>query len=398
MDYKKDFPMLKKEMVYLDNCATTLKPYSVINEITDYYENYGANASRADYDIGILVDNKIDETRSKVKEFINANDKKEIIFTHGTTHGLNMVIKGFFKDYLKPGDEILTTKAEHASILLPLFEIAKEKNIKISYIDLNSDMSVSLENVKKAVTNDTKVIALSHITNVIGDIRPIKHIIKYAHEKGILTLIDGAQSIPHKRIDVIDLDIDFLCFSAHKMLGPTGLGILYGKEKLLSDMKPLITGGGNNAYFDSLMNVEYKDIPTKFEAGTLNISAIIAFSKAIDYINNIGIDNIETKEISLKKYAVSKLSKLKNITLYNKDVENGIITFNVEGVFAQDLSVYLNKKKICIRVGNHCAKALSEVLGVKNTCRVSLYFYNTKEDIDKLVQALDNDNILYESL
>lgn len=398
MDYKKDFPMLNKDIIYLDNCATTLKPYSVINEISNYYENYSSNASRGDYDISLLVDEKIDETRVKVKDFLNAKDKKEIIFTSGTTAGLNMVIKGFFRKYLNSGDEVLTTKAEHASLLLPLFEIAKEKDIKINYIELESDMSVTLENVEKAITKNTKLIAISHITNVIGDMRPIGDIIKIAHKNNILTLIDGAQSVPHKKIDVSALDIDFICFSSHKMLGPTGLGILYGKEKLLNDMEPIMLGGGMNAYFDGLMNVEYKNIPEKFEAGTLNISAITSFSKAMDYINNVGINNIEDYEINLKKYAIDKLSKLKNITIYNKDTKNGIITFNVDNVFAQDLAVYLNKKNICIRVGNHCAKALSEVLGVKNTCRASLYFYNTKDDIDKLVEALDNDNILYESL
>ncbi len=255
-----------------------------------------------------------------------------------------------------------------------------------------------MENVKKAITKNTKVISLSHITNVIGDVRPIKEICKYAHKQGIIVLVDGAQSVPHEKIDVQDMDIDFLTFSAHKMLGPTGVGVLYGKSKYLNKVKPLVLGGGMNAFFDSLGNVEYKELPEKLEAGTQNIAGILGFGKAIDYLEKLGIENVHKYEADLKKYMVDKLSNLKNVTIYNAKIENGIVTFNVEGVFAQDVAAYLNKKGICVRVGNHCAKILSEVLGVKNTCRASLYFYNTKEDVDKFVEALDNDNILYESL
>lgn len=398
MDFKKDFPMLNKSLIYLDNCATTLKPTSVINAVSDYYENYSANAHRGDYDISRIVDDKLLDARQKTANFINAKSSKEIIFTSGATESLNMVIKGFFKDYLKSKDEVLTTKAEHASLVLPWFNVAKKNGAIINYIDLNDDLTLDIENVKKAITKRTKVIALAHVTNVIGDVRPIKEICKYAHKLGILVLVDGAQSVPHEKIDVQDMDVDFLTFSAHKMLGPTGVGVLYGKEKYLNQVKPIIEGGGMNAFFDSLMNVEYKQLPEKLEAGTQNIAGILGFSKAIDYINKIGIDNIHKHEIELKKYMVDKMSKLKNITIYNKSIENGIVTFNVEGVFAQDVAAYLNKKGICVRVGNHCAKILSEVLGVKNTCRASLYFYNTKEDVDKLIEALDNDNILYESL
>lgn len=398
MDFKKDFPMLNKSIIYLDNSATTLKPRCVIDAMDDYYENYSANAHRGDYDISRIVDEKILDVRKKTAQFINAEKASEIIFTSGATEGLNVVIKGFFKDYLKSGDEILTTKAEHASLVLPWFDVVKKNGSTIKYIDLEDDLLVTMENVKKAITNKTKVISLAHITNVIGDIRPIKEICNYAHKQGIIVLVDGAQSVPHEKIDVQDMDIDFLVFSAHKMLGPTGVGILYGKEKYLKKVKPVMLGGGMNAFFDSLMNVEYKDLPEKLEAGTQNLAGILGFGKAIDYINEIGIDNIHDHEVNLKKYMVEKMSNLSNITIYNKDIENGIVTFNVNGVFAQDVAIYLNKKGICVRVGNHCAKILSEVLGVKNTCRASLYFYNTKEDVDKLIEALNNDNILYDSL
>ncbi len=398
MNFKEDFPMLRDNLTYLDNCATTLKPNSVIDEVSNYYRNYCANAHRGDYDISRIVDDKISSVREKVRKFINASSSSEIVFTSGATEGLNMVIKGFFKDYLKAGDEVLTTKAEHASLILPWFDVVNKNGAIINYIDLEDDLTVTMDNIKKAINKNTKVISLAHITNVIGDVRPIKEICNYAHKQDIIVLVDGAQSVPHEKIDVKDMDIDFLTFSAHKMLGPTGVGILYGKEKYLKQVKPLIEGGGMNAFFDSLGNVEYKELPEKLEAGTQNIAGILGFGTAIDYLNELGMENVHKYEVDLKKYMVEKMSKLQNITMYNEKIKNGIVTFNVEGVFAQDVAAYLNKKGICVRVGNHCAKILSEVLGVKNTCRASLYFYNTKEDVDKLIEALDNDNILYESL
>ncbi len=393
VNFKEDFSMLKTGIVYLDNCATTLKPNSMIDEVVNYYKNYSANAHRGDYDISRKVDEKYEGTRDKVAKFINAEKSDEVIFTSGTTESLNMIIKGFFTNYLKTGDEILTTKSEHASLILPWFEVVKKNGARISYVDLASDLSVTMENIKKKVNKHTKVISLAHITNVIGDIRPIKEICNYAHKRGILVVVDGAQSVPHQKIDVQDLDLDFLAFSAHKMLGPTGVGVLYGKERYLSKLSPLIVGGGMNAFFDSLMNVEYKDLPEKLEAGTPNIAGVIAFSKAIDYLTMLGTQNVHKYEVDLKKYLVDKLSKLNHVIIYNKDIPNGIITFNVDGVPSKKVASYLNEKDICVRVGSHCAKTLSEVLGVKNTCRASLYFYNTKEDVDKLVEALSSDEI-----
>lgn len=398
MNFKDDFPMLNNDIVYLDNSATTFKPKSVIDEVSLYYEKYCANAHRGDYNISQIVDDKILNVRQMTAKFINAKSTSEVVFTSGATEGLNMVINGFLKDYLKASDEILTTKAEHASLVLPLFDLSSKTGCKINYIALEDDLTVTLENVKKMINKNTKVIALAHITNVIGDIRPIKEICNYAHKLGIIVLVDASQSAPHDKIDVQDMDIDFLAFSAHKMLGPTGVGVLYGKKKYLNKVKPLVLGGGMNASFNSLGDVVYKELPYKLEAGTQNIAGILGFGKALSYINELGIDNIHKYEVDLKKYMVDKLSKLDNIIIYNKDIENGIVTFNVKGVFAQDVAMYLNKKNICVRVGNHCAKILSEVLGVKNTCRASVYFYNTKDDVEKLVNALDNKNILYESL
>ncbi|MBQ9012756.1 MAG: cysteine desulfurase [Bacilli bacterium] len=398
MNIYDDFSILSSGIIYFDSAATTLKPKMVINEINDYYSKYSSNAHRGDYDIARIVDEKIDHARESIKKFINAKKTEEIVFTSGTTESLNLVIKGFLKKYLKENDEVLTTKAEHASLLLPLFNISKENKSKIKYINLKEDLSLDMDDLKNKINKNTKVIVISHVTNVMGDIRDIKEITKIAHQNNILVIVDAAQSTPHMKIDVLDMDADFLCFSAHKMLGPTGIGVLYGKEQYLKEVDPLIEGGGMNDAFDSLGNVLYKALPEKLEAGTPNISGILGFSVAIDYITKIGIENIHKYEVDLKKYAISKLSKLKNITIYNKDIENGIITFNVDGVFAQDVASYLNKKNICVRVGSHCAKILSEVLGVKNTIRISLYLYNTKEDIDKLASALNNDNILYESL
>lgn len=397
METRKDFPILNKDIIYLDSCATTLKPIDVINEVKDYYENYSANAHRGDYDISKIVDEKYEDVRKKVADFINA-DTNNIVFTSGTTHSLNLAIKGYLKNTLSKDDIVLTTKSEHASLLLPLYDISKEIGFNVEYIPLEDDLSLSIDSVRKSIKKNVKAIVISHITNVLGDIRPIKEIIELAHKNNIIVIIDAAQSVPHTKIDVKDLDVDFLCFSSHKMLGPTGVGVLYGKSNLLENTKPLLLGGGMNAYFDSLMNIEYKDIPHRFEAGTQNIEGVLGFGKAIDYINKIGIENINKHEIELKEYLIEKLSKLDNITIYNKNFKNGIVTFNVDKVFAQDVAIYLNKKNICIRVGNHCAKVLNEVLGVKNTCRASIYIYNTKEDIDKLVDALDNKNILFESL
>ena len=389
---REDFLLLNQNIIYLDNGATSLKPKVISQSISDYYNNYCANAHRGDYDLSLKVDSKYEETRKLVKDFINAKTTKEIIFTSGATDSLNKIIFGFFKNYLKTNDEVLLTKSEHASNILPWFELADELNIKINYIPLEN-LEVTLDNVKRSITPNTKVISIAHITNVVGDIRPIKEIISYAHSKGILVVVDGAQSVAHMQVDVQKLDIDFLAFSAHKMLGPTGVGVLYGKEELLNNMHPIIFGGGMNASFQFDGTRVYNDTPTCFEAGTPNIAGVIGFGEAIKYLNNIGMDKTTNYEHNLKKYAISKLKTINDIIIYNENSQSGIITFNIKDIFAQDLAIYLNKYNICIRAGNHCAKILNEDLGIKNTCRISLYFYNTKEEIDYLVKVLSNPNI-----
>ena len=387
-----NFNILNKNIIYFDNGATSLKPKCLADSISDYYNNYSANAHRGDYDLSLKVDSKYEETRTLVKDFINAKKNKEIIFTSGATDSLNKIIFGYFKNYLTKDDEVLITKSEHASNVLPWFELQDNIKIKVKYIPLNN-LEVTLDNVKNSITDKTKVISIAHITNVVGDIRPIKEIIKYAHSKNILVIIDGAQSVAHSKIDVQDLDVDFLAFSAHKMLGPTGVGVLYGKEELLNNIKPIIFGGGMNASFQFDGTRIYSELPFLLEAGTPNIAGVIGFGEAIKYLNKIGMDNIASYEKELKKYAINRLKEVKDIIIYNENSESGIITFNIKDIFAQDLAIYLNKYNICVRAGNHCAKILKDDLGIKNTCRISLYFYNTKEEIDYLVKVLNNENI-----
>lgn len=390
---REDFSMLKKDIVYFDNGATTLKPTILSKSISEYYNEYSANAHRGDYDISLKVDDMYEGTRKKVQTFIHAASSDEIIFTSGATDALNKIIFGYFRFYLKKGDEVLITKSEHASNVLPWFELADELDLVIRYIELDEQKKVTLENVKRVVTPKTKVISLAHITNVVGDIRPIQDINEFAHTMGILVLVDGAQSVPHMKVDVQQLDIDFLAFSAHKMYGPTGVGVLYGKKELLNQIRPIEFGGGMNSSFSSDGMRIYDELPHLLEPGTPNIAGVIGFGGTLTYLEQIGMDKIAAYEQELHKYAIEELKKVPNIILYNAHSESGIIAMNIEDVFAQDLAIYLNKYKICVRAGNHCAKILKDELGIKNTCRISLAMYNTKEEIDYLVKILSNPKI-----
>lgn len=391
-----DFKMIKEGIIYFDNGATTLKPQVLSEAVSEYYNEYSANAHRGDYDISLKVDAMYEHTRELVKDWIGAKSSSEIVFTSGSTDSLNKVIFGYFKEHLKAGDEVLITKSEHASNVLPWFELQDQIGIKVNYIPLNENLEVTMDNVKNSINENTKVISIAHITNVAGDIRPLKEIINYAHERGILVNVDGAQSVPHIKTNVVDLDADFLSFSAHKMCGPTGVGILYGKEKLLKDTKPIIFGGGMNASYLPDGTRVYDEIPTLLEAGTPNIAGVIGFGKVLEYLNEIGIEKIEAKEQELKQYALDRLTEVPNMIVYNDHTESGIIAFNLKDIFAQDLAIYLNNYKICVRAGNHCSKILKDEIGIKNTCRASFYFYNTKEEIDKFIDALKNPNIMEE--
>ena len=383
-----DFKILDTNLIYFDNGATTLKPVQVVDSIVDYYTNYTANAHRGDYDNSLKVDMMYEGVRDKVKKLINSEKTSEIIFTAGTTDSLNRIAFGFMKNKLKSGDEVLITKAEHASNILPWLELEKEIGIVVKYIPLTNDNTVSIENVENSITKNTKVISIAQVTNVLGDTRPIEEIGKICKESNIYFVVDGAQSVPHMKIDVNKSNIDFLAFSAHKMLGPTGVGVLYGKYELLDELKPTVVGGGMNSLFESDGLVEYKKLPTRLEAGTPNIAGVIGLGKAIDYLLNIGMDKIHNYEIELKHYLLKRLEEIPNIEIYNKNIEGATVAFNLEGVFAQDTAVYLNHYHICVRAGNHCAKILKDELHVKNTCRISFYLYNTKEEIDKLIDVL----------
>ncbi|MBR4231003.1 MAG: cysteine desulfurase [Bacilli bacterium] len=396
---REDFPMLNNDIIYLDNAATSLKPNSVINKMVDYYENYSANAHRGDYDISYKVDLEYENTRELVRGYINAKDTEEIVFTSGTTESLNMIASGFFANIIEPDDEILITTSEHASNVLPWFRLEKEYGCHVNYIPLDQNYHVTLDNVKKAITPKTKIIALAEVSNVIGDVRPIKEICKFAHENDIFVVVDGAQSLPHMKVDVQDLDCDFLAFSAHKMYGPTGLGVLYGKRELLENLEPINLGGGMNESFDNPDAIILKDLPTRLEAGTPNIASVIAFSESIKYIQKIGIDKINEKEQQLRKYLIEKLVRIPHIDIINLEADSGIVTFNVNNIFAQDVAYYLNKYNICVRAGNHCAKILKNATNVTNTIRVSLAFYNTESEIDTLVELLkDKDKIMKEMI
>lgn len=392
---REDFDILSTGIIYLDNAATTQKPRSVVSEIVDYYTKYTANAHRGDYDISLKVDEKYDGVREKVRDFINAETSKEIIFTKGSTESFNMIIFGFMANYLKKEDRVLLTKGEHASNILPWLTLSKKIGFTIDYIDLEDDYSVSIEKVKEKIYENTKVISIAHISNSIGDLRPVKEIGEICKRNNILFVLDATQSIGHLKVDVLDLNVDFLGFSAHKMLGPTGVGVLYGKLNLLEELVPIEYGGGMNISFSSDGEYELKSLPNRLEAGTRNIAGVIGLGAAIDYLESVGLDRIHEYEMNLKRYLVERLSTVPNIKIYNKSLDTGVLLFNINNYFSQDVAIYLNKFNICIRAGNHCAKMLQEAICDTNTCRISLYFYNTKEEIDILVNALMNqDKIL----
>lgn len=396
---REDFPMINSHYIYLDNGATTWKPKYVIDKINDYYTKFTANAHRGDYDISLKVDNEYESSRDIIKEFINAKTRQEIIFTSGTTDSINIIADGFFKQNLEPGDEVIITESEHASNVLPWFRLAKTNGVVIKFCPLDDNHYVTLNNLKKVISSKTKVISLAMITNVIGDLRPIKEICEYAHQNNIFVVVDGAQSVPHIKTDVQDLDCDFLAFSGHKMCGPTGIGILYGKYELLDAIEPKNLGGGMNESFDTVDDVFLKPLPTRLEAGTPNIEGAIGLGAAVEYLNKIGMEKITAHEQELRKILINKLKNISHINIVNEESDSGVIAFNVDGIFAQDVAVYLNKYNICVRAGNHCAKILKNEVGVKNTVRVSIYLYNTLEEINKLADLLkDKNKILNEML
>jgi len=385
-----DFPIFSKQtddFVYLDNSSSTLKPQFVIDAVESYYSAYSANVHRSIYTIGEQATAAYESSRKKAADFINA-EGTSIVFTKGTTESINLVAYSWARKNVKEGDEILLTEMEHHSNLIPWQLCAKETGATLKFIPFNEDGTLDLSESEKWFTNKTKLVAVIHQSNVFGTINPMKEIIKMAHDVGAITIVDAAQSVPHQNVDVQELDCDFLAFSGHKMLGPTGVGVLYGKPEILETMDPFL-GGGEMIKTVSLNESTWNDIPWKFEAGTPNIAQAIGLGAAIDYINKIGMEVIHKHEQDLMNYALTKMQDIDEVTIYGSAKERGaVISFNVENIHPHDLSQLLDHDGIAIRAGHHCAQPIMKKLGVSATGRASLYLYNSKKDIDRLCESI----------
>lgn len=388
-----DFPMYEEHdckfkglpLVYLDNSATTFKPYPVIDAVNHYYKDITANTRRGDYSLAHEADLALENARKTVAAFLNAQEE-EICFTSGDTMGMNEVAYGLLP-FLKEGDEILLSMEEHASNVLPWFNVAKITKAVIRYIPFDENGRLTVENFKKSLSDRTKVVSLASVSNVLGYALPVKEFAALAHQKGAIYIDDAAQSVPHMKIDVKDSDVDFLTFSGHKMVGPTGTGVLYGKKEMLEKISPTFYGGEMNARFDSTGYLSLDDLPYRLEAGTQNVAGILGLAKACEYLENIGFDKIHEHELHLRRMAVEGLKKNGNAILYNEDADSGIVTFNIKDVFAQDVATYLSSKGVFVRSGQHCAKILPEYLKTQGTVRASFYLYNTEEDVKAFVKA-----------
>ena len=388
-----DFPMYEEHdskfkglpLVYLDNSATTFKPYPVIDAVNHYYKDITANTRRGDYSLAHEADLALENARKTVAAFLNAQEE-EICFTSGDTMGMNEVAYGLLP-FLKEGDEILLSMEEHASNVLPWSNVAKITKAVIRYIPFDENGRLTVENFKKSLTERTKIVSLASVSNVLGYALPVKEFVALAHQKGAIYIDDAAQSVPHMKIDVKDSDVDFLAFSGHKMVGPTGTGVLYGKKEMLEKISPTFYGGEMNARFDSTGYLSLDDLPYRLEAGTQNVAGILGLAKACQYLENIGFDKIHEHELHLRRMAVEGLKKNGNAILYNEDADSGIVTFNIKDVFAQDVATYLSSKGVFVRSGQHCAKILPEYLKTQGTVRASFYLYNTEEDVKAFVKA-----------
>ena len=394
-EIRKQFPMLNgkkmqnKPLVFLDNASTTFKPQCVIDAVTKYYTEYNSNSHRGDYDLAYNMDQTLLKAREVIANFVNCSPE-EVVFTAGATMSLNMAAFSFAKNVLKEGDEILIEEDGHASNVLPWYEVAKLTGAVIKFVPLDEKGKICTENVRKSLTNKTKIVSLAGATNVLGYSIDIPTIAKLVHEVGAYFIVDGAQSVPHLKTDFKGWDIDFLAFSAHKMCGPTGIGCLIGKYELLKTMKPLLLGGGMNEMFYKDGSYTLLNPPASLEAGTQNLAAISGFMEAVKFIQSLGIDNIHEHDVELHNYAINKLKGNDKVIIYNADADSGNIVFNIKDVFAQDESTLLNYHGIAVRSGNHCAKMLVNYIGLPYTCRASTYLYTTKEDIDALVEAINN--------
>ncbi|EIS8278237.1 cysteine desulfurase [Listeria monocytogenes] len=390
-----DFPILAQEinekpLAYLDNAATSQKPKQVIEALTHYYEFDNANVHRGVHTLAARATDAYESARGKVAKFIHAREVAEIIFTRGTTSAINLVVDSYAEANIEAGDEIVISYLEHHSNLIPWQQLAKRKGAVLKYIELEEDGTISVEQAKKTIGEKTKIVALAHVSNVLGTITPIKEIAAIAHQFGAVILVDGAQAVPHMEVDVVDLDADFYAFSGHKMMAPTGIGALYGKRELLDAMEPT-EFGGEMIDFVELYDSTWKELPWKFEAGTPIIGGAIALGAAIDYLAEVGLANIHAHEQVLASYAIEEMSKIEGITIYGpKDASKrcGLVTFNLEGAHPHDIATILDEDGIAIRAGHHCAQPLMKWLDVSSTARASFYIYNTKEEIDALIDGL----------
>lgn len=390
-EIKKDFPILNNEkIVYLDSGATTQKPVQVIQAVEEFYKIYNANPHRGAYTLSMEATEIYENTRNKISKFINARYSEEIIFSKNATESLNLIAYSYGMDNLKKDDEVVISIMEHHSNLVPWQKICKATESNLKYMYVNETFEISKEEIEKKITDKTKIVGITYVSNVLGTINKVQEIIKYAHKKGAIVILDASQSIPHLRLDVQKLDADFVVFSGHKMLAPLGIGIMYGKKEILNKMSPFLMGGDMIEYVYE-QETTFAPLPNKFEAGTQNVEAVVGLGSAIDYINNLGYDKIQEIEKEIISYARQELSKLDYLTLYipkNQENHSSVISFNLKGVHPHDVASILDSKGICIRSGNHCAQPLMRFLGMDSTCRASFYFYNTKEDVDKLVEGL----------
>lgn len=389
---KEQFPILGQEvnghpLVYLDSSATSQKPVSVIEAVAKYYRETNSNVHRGVHTLGTRATDQYEGAREKVRAFINAKSTAEVIFTRGTTTAINTIAWSYARANLKEGDEIVITPMEHHSNIIPWQQAAKATGATLKYIPLQEDGTVSLEDARETITPNTKVVAIAHVSNVLGTINPIKEITKIAHENNAVIVVDGAQGAPHMQVDVQDLDVDFYAFSGHKMCAPTGIGVLYGKRELLVNMEP-VEFGGEMIDFVNLYDSTWKELPWKFEAGTPIIAGAIGLGAAIDFLNEVGLDNILEHEKKLAAYAIDKLREVNGITIYGPKERAALVTFNLGEVHPHDTATVLDAEGIAVRAGHHCAQPLMKWLDVTATARASFYLYNTEEDVDRLVEGL----------
>lgn len=389
---KKDFPLLENENItYLDSGATTQKPIQVIKAVEEFYQKYNANPHRGAYSLSVEATEQYENTRTKIAKFINARHREEIIFSKNATESLNLIAYSYGMDNLKKDDEVVISIMEHHSNLVPWQKVTKKTCSKLNYMYINDEFELTDEEIENKITDKTKIVGITHVSNVLGTINNVKKIIKYAHKKGAIVIVDASQSIPHMKIDVQDLDADFLAFSGHKMLAPLGIGVLYGKKEILNKMSPFLMGGDMIEYVYE-QDTTFAPLPNKFEAGTQNVEGVIGLGAAIDYIENLGYEKIQEIEKQVLSYAREELSKLDFLDLYitpNENNHSSVISFNIKGVHPHDVASILDTEGVCVRSGNHCAQPLMRFLGIDSTCRASFYIYNTKEDVDKLVSALN---------